>query len=172
MEFKATAAMESKTTTTTSAAITPTTNPSPTANAVDSTDKPSSEWINRESILSVEPAGSKASESTLNKSKNLKERKYCNKSNKYNYKSDSKYFTVIGGNINGIKGKKDSLIKNIIMFSADVCMTQETKVTRVGEVKIPNYQIFEVVRSYGEGGSLFTAIHEYLNPVFVCGNER
>ena len=68
------------------------------------------------------------------------------------YNKDSNYFSVIGGNINGILGKKDSLLKNIHLFSAAVCMTQETKVSRVGQVKIPNYHIFEMVRSGSSGG--------------------
>ena len=55
------------------------------------------------------------------------------------------------------------------MFNPCVCMLQETKLSRVGQIKIPSYQIFEVIRQDKEGGSLLTAVHENLNPVFICG---
>ena len=39
-------------------------------------------------------------------------------------------------------------------------LIQESKVSRKNQIKIPHYQIFELIRSNGEGGSLLTAVHE------------
>ena len=52
------------------------------------------------------------------------------------------------------------------------CLIQETKVSRKNQIKIPNYQIFEQLRSNSEGGSLLTAIHEKMNPVFVSSGDN
>ena len=67
--------------------------------------------------------------------------------------------------------KTDSLISNINKFSPAVIFIQETKVTRKCQVKVKNYQIFEVVRENANGGSILTAVHENLNPVFISGGE-
>ena len=58
------------------------------------------------------------------------------------------------------------------MFNPCVYMLQEKRLSRVGQIKLPSFQIFEVVRSKTEGGSLLTAIHENLNPVFISGGEN
>ena len=68
-------------------------------------------------------------------------------------------------------GKKDSLISIIKSYSAAVCLIQESKVTRKGQIKIPGYQLFEIIRQNSEGGSLLTAIHDNLNPIFISGGE-
>ena len=48
---------------------------------------------------------------------------------------------------------------------------QKTKVSHKGQIKIPEYEIFEVVRKNAEGGSILTAIHTNLNPVYISGGE-
>ena len=90
----------------------------------------------------------------------------------YRKPSNVNMYTVIGTNCNGIVQKKESLFCNINMFKPSVCLLQETKLTRVGQVKIPSYQIFEIIRQNREGGSLLTAIHENLNPIFISGGEN
>ena len=48
-------------------------------------------------------------------------------------------------------------------------MIQESKINKKGQIKIPGYPIFEAIRHNSEGGSLLTAIHENLNPIFISG---
>ena len=50
-------------------------------------------------------------------------------------------------------------------------MIQESKINKKGQIKIPGYPIFEAIRHNSEGGSLLTAIHENLNPIFISGGE-
>ena len=77
-------------------------------------------------------------------------------------------FTVLGSNANGILSKKDSLLQIIDNLKpVGVIFLQETKVSRMGQVKIPGYEIFEFVRSKTGGGSLLTAAHSSLEPVFI-----
>ena len=78
---------------------------------------------------------------------------------------------VIGTNSNGLVGKKDSLLANINLYCPLACLIQETKVSRKNQINIPNYQIFELLRTNGEGGSLLTAVHEKNNPVYVSSGE-
>ena len=51
-------------------------------------------------------------------------------------------------------------------------MLQESRLPRKGMIRIPQYQVFETLRTSNEGGGLFTAIHENLNPVFISGSEE
>ena len=81
-------------------------------------------------------------------------------------------FTIIANNSNGIIRKQDRLFSCIRQFNASVCFLQETKVARIGQVKIPSFQIFEVVRKNQEGGSILTAVHEKFNPIFISGGEN
>ena len=84
----------------------------------------------------------------------------------------SKLFTIFGSNANGILGKKESLISNINQLTPSVFFIQETKVSRKGQVKIENYDIFEVVRpNCPTGGSILTGVHKSLHPVFISGGE-
>ena len=44
--------------------------------------------------------------------------------------------------------------------------------SRKGQIKIENYEIFEVVRKNCPlGGSIMTGIHKNLSPVFISGGE-
>ena len=90
-------------------------------------------------------------------------------------KSDGKYkmFTIFGSNANGILAKKESLVANIQNFQVGAFFLQETKVSRKGQIKIENYEIFEVVRpNCPTGGSILTGVHKNLHPVFICGGEE
>ena len=80
-------------------------------------------------------------------------------------------FTVVGTNSNGIVSKLDSLTQLIDKFQPAVWFLQETKVSRKGQVKVPGYDIFEVVRKNSNGGSILTAVHSNLQPVYISGGE-
>ena len=77
----------------------------------------------------------------------------------------------MGTNSAGLLNKTDSLASNINKSSPAVIFIQETKVSGKGQIKVNNYQIFEVVRSKSSGGSFLTGVHKYLNPVFISGVE-
>ena len=94
------------------------------------------------------------------------------KSRKKSKQARNKVLTVFGTNCNGILGKKDSLLANIQHFQPGVFFLQETKVGRKGQIKIENYEIFEVVReNCPTGGSILTCIHKNLHPVYISGGE-
>ena len=81
-------------------------------------------------------------------------------------------FTVIGTNANGILSKKDSLFQIVDQLKPSVLYLQESKVNKKGLIKIEGYEIFEYVRSNSNGGSLLTAVHSNLQPVFISGEEN
>jgi hypothetical protein len=70
-----------------------------------------------------------------------------------NMKKD-KVFTIFGANANGILGKQESLKNNILHFNPAVFFIQESKVSRKGQTKIENYEIFEAVRPNCPTGGL------------------
>ena len=88
-----------------------------------------------------------------------------NKRNKKKFKSTK--FSIMGTNAAGLKAKKDSLIENIRLFGFPSVITiQETKLRKMGSLKIENYQIFEKIRN-GYGGGLLTAVDSNLEPVLI-----
>ena len=94
------------------------------------------------------------------------------KKNKATNKLKDKVLTIFGTNANGILGKKDSLISNIHQLQPAVFFIQESKVSRKGQLKIENYEIFEVVRpNCPSGGSILTGVHKNLSLVFISGGE-
>ena len=106
------------------------------------------------------------------KVKNLNKSKKSVKNSKSKKKARNKVLTIFGTNCNGILGKKDSLLTNIQHFQPGVFFLQETKVGRKGQIKIDNYEIFEVVReNCPTGGSILTGIHKNLHPVYISGGE-
>ena len=67
-----------------------------------------------------------------------------------------------------MKAKKDSFFQTIKAFNFPSCITiQETKLRKMGSIKIKDYQVFEKLRP-GLGGGLLTAIRESLNPVLIA----
>ena len=73
----------------------------------------------------------------------------------------------MGNNISGALNKRDSLLYNLQKFSIGVFCLQETKLSRKGMIKIPNYVLFEAIRHEKEGGSLMTGVHTNLSPVLI-----
>ena len=81
-------------------------------------------------------------------------------------------FSIFGSNSNGIKGKIDSLFRNVQHFKPSCITLQETKVRFPGSVKLDGYEIFENIRE-GLGGGLLTAVDKNTNPVLISyGNEN
>ena len=79
---------------------------------------------------------------------------------------------ILGTNANSILNKRDSLLAAIKIYEPLVLFIQESRVSRAGQIKIPSFQVFEVMRKNSEGGSILTAVHESLNPVFISGGEN
>ena len=73
----------------------------------------------------------------------------------------------MGNNCFGLKAKKKSLVQTIKAFKFPSCITiQETKLRKMGSIKLAEYQIFEKIRP-GLGGGLLSAIKSNLNPVLI-----
>ena len=85
---------------------------------------------------------------------------------------ENKLFTIIGTNCNGLYSKKESLMNNINLFNPSICMVQESKLYKKGQIKIPNYQIFESIRPFKEGGGLFLAAHCNIEPVLIADYQE
>ena len=120
------------------------------------------------------PAGPTSSQTTGRKSEILSKNRKRKKTTRRTLKTRANctnYFTVVGTNANGILSKLDSLENLVDHFKCAVLFLQETKVSRKGQVKIPGYDIFEVVRSNAKGGSILTALHSNLQPVYISGGE-
>ena len=64
-------------------------------------------------------------------------------------------------------GKGKSLEKNIEKFSPGVVILQETKMKKVGQIKLPGFTIFEKIRENNEGGGLMSIIHNNLKPIQI-----
>ena len=94
------------------------------------------------------------------KKKKTRRSKYKNKKISNNVHTSNSYFTVIGSNCHSLLGKKDSLLSSIQLFKPMVYMLQESRLPRKGMIRIPQYQVFETLRTSSEGGGLFTAIHK------------
>ena len=84
-------------------------------------------------------------------------RGYGKKNNK-KYKKGIKNvkFLLMGTNANGLMGKQESLKNLINKFRPSVLTVQETKLARMGLIKLNGYQVFEKVRPGGLGGGLLT----------------
>ena len=107
---------------------------------------------------------SKSIKSSKGKQRRGHKRKY-NKNNSNN--SNHENFTVIGQNAASLVSKKESLMLSINCLKPSVIVIQESKLKKVGMIKLPGYQIFEKLRTNNNGGGLFTAIDCSLDPVSV-----
>ena len=100
-------------------------------------------------------------------------KKKTRRGNKRKYKSvkNNLHFSIIAQNVSGIVSKKDSLCYVLNMLSPSVIVLQETKVNKVGKVKLDGYQIFEKVRTDISVGGLLTAVLNVFNPVYCWLND-
>ena len=86
----------------------------------------------------------------LLKSKNR--RGYGKKSaKKVNEQIQNVNFSILGANANGINPKKESLYSAINYFKPIVVNIQESKLRKIGQIKLPGYQIFEKLRENKTG---------------------
>ena len=79
---------------------------------------------------------------------------------------------LLGTNSNGISNKIESLKHAIGVFQPSIVTLQETKVRKLGSVKLRGYQVFEKIRTGGTGGGLLTAVDENLSPVLISTGQE
>ena len=87
-------------------------------------------------------------------------------------KSFSCHLRVIGTNAAGVKAKLDSLEHVISQLKPGVIMLQETKLYRKGQVRIKDYETFELNRQSKEGGGLAIIAHQSLEPVLISEGDE
>ena len=74
---------------------------------------------------------------------------------------------IVGNNCAGIKNKTDSLFNLVETLHPGILFLQESKLYSKGQVKIPNFYIFETNRVQNGGGGLITAVHEKFSPALI-----
>ena len=84
---------------------------------------------------------------------------------KRNCKSSLKIFSTNAASV--INGKVESLKSEVICTQSNIVTIQETHCKKKGKIKIPNFVVFEAIRSMKGGGTLIAA-HEDLNPKLVA----
>ena len=82
-----------------------------------------------------------------------------------------KQLMCLGTNANGLNTKRDSFYHIVNYLKPSVVTVQETKFSCYRTLKIPGYEIFEILRVDKSGGGLLTAIHTDLNPVLISSDE-
>ena len=84
-------------------------------------------------------------------------------------------FKTWGPNENGILSKQESLRGFLDTENPSVIFIQETKCTRIGQIQIDGYQIFDTVRNQSEGGGggilLGISNEGFPNPILVCQGD-
>ena len=86
----------------------------------------------------------------------------------------SNKFTIVGTNADGISTKKESFL-NLIQNEKPSCfMVQETKLKKIGQLKVKGYQLFESVRKDRNGGGLVIGIDNAMDcePVLVSVGDN
>ena len=73
----------------------------------------------------------------------------------------------MGNNCAGIKNKKESLLSLISTLGVGILFLQETKLYTKGQIRVPNFVIFETNRAQKGGGGLITAVHGKFNPTLI-----
>ena len=79
---------------------------------------------------------------------------------------------ILGTNANGLLGKQESWKNAVNNFKPSIITVQETKINRMGQIKLKGYQIFENIRTVGKGGGLLTAVDEDMFPVLISTGEN
>ena len=94
-------------------------------------------------------------------------RGYGLKKSKHKSKHETKNFTIIGANTNGLNLKRESFYSLVNTFQPTVITLQETKFVHYRTVKLNGYEVFEALRTNKDGGGLLTAARLDTNPVLV-----
>ena len=79
--------------------------------------------------------------------------------------------SLLGTNANGLMNKMDSLKQAISEVMPSIITLQETKVRKLGSVKLKGFQVFEKIRIGGTGGGLLTAVDQNLSPVLISTGQ-
>ena len=85
----------------------------------------------------------------------------------YGNKNKNSKLVLLGSNAAGLKQKMECLQSKISKFTPGCIFIQETKLYKKGQIKLPNFVIFEQVRSNTKGGGLILAIQECFDPVLI-----
>ena len=80
-------------------------------------------------------------------------------------------FTIFGSNSAGLKCKMDSLKQNIDTLKAGAFLIQESKLYKKGQIKIKEFQVFELLRTESKGGGLAIGLHESMDPVLISEGD-
>ena len=56
------------------------------------------------------------------------------------------------------------------LFKPAVCFLQECKMKRKGQIKLPDYEIFELLRTNSAGDGLLTIAYVNIEPVLIADN--
>ena len=64
-------------------------------------------------------------------------------------------------------GKLNSLKRAIEVFNPAVIMLQETKMKKIGNIRLQGFKNFEKLRENNEGGGLMTIVHEKMDPILI-----
>ena len=102
----------------------------------------------------------------LTKTRRAFKRKYKvqNKSN------SSVLLSLVGTNCGGLNLKRESFFQLVNKFQPSIITLQETKLCRVGTLKLQGYQVFETTREERNGGGLLTAALLSLEPVLITSD--
>lgn len=95
------------------------------------------------------------------------------KSNNDNKSKQTKFreFSLVGVNVDGIRGKSQSFRAMISELKPGVFVIQETKLNEKGFLRIKGFQIFEKVRKNKIGGGIAIGVRDDLKPVWVSEAE-
>jgi hypothetical protein len=83
---------------------------------------------------------------------------------KFRHKTEN--LVIFSTNSAGLKSKADSLKNEVNTLKAAIFTIQETHFKKKGKFKMPNYEIFEAIRSKTNGGTMIGA-HKALKPMLV-----
>ena len=98
---------------------------------------------------------------------NLNHKKQTRRGRGGSKKCSEKSLKIIGNNVAGLMGKKDSFLNLVNKLKPGISMLQETKLYRKGQIKLDNYSVFENIRGQSEGGGLLTMVHENFEPMLI-----
>ena len=92
-------------------------------------------------------------------------RRGCGKSNSKNN------LAIVGNNTAGLKNKQVSLKNLIGSLNVGILVLQETKLYIEGQIKIPDFRVFEKLRPQNGGGGLLIAAHVNFDPCLIQTEE-
>ena len=78
----------------------------------------------------------------------------------------SETLNMFSTNANGMKRKVESLINHIKYHNVGIFTLQETRYVKRGNLKVPEFEIFEAIRKK-EGGGTMIGAHNSLKPILI-----